>query len=386
MYDQWVRPAAWQNGVYLANAAAGLSPAPVIEAVTRHLRREAEIGVPAAAAEAGERMSKAYQMLAQLLNAAVSEVAFVESGNRGLQTLIASMRLQAGDRVLVDRGVWGGTLAMLGSLGVKVEVMPWDRFGRVDPAVLAASIDGNVKLVLVTWCPSISGVMNPAKAVGEVLQGSGIVYLLDACQAVGQIPADVQTIGCDALVASGRKWLRGPRGTAVLFASRAFLDRFEPYMADQFGSNLQAGTWQPREDARRYETGDSYLAGRLGLGSAIEGALALDVAATENSLRKLAARLRQGLSQIEGVVVHEDGPDLSAIVTFSIEGLTAALAAQQMAARHVVVSDMRASYGPFDMDARGLTDLIRAAPQLYTSDDDVDQALEIVAGMAPRRR
>jgi cysteine desulfurase/selenocysteine lyase len=138
--DPLVAPAAPATP-YFANAAAGLMTAPVLEAVIAHLRRESEIGGMAAAVEAEPRLAAAYAAAARLLNADPSEIAFVEGGNSGLKSLIASVGLKAGDRVLLDRAAWGGIFAMLTSLpDVAVELAPVDAFGRVNVTALAASM------------------------------------------------------------------------------------------------------------------------------------------------------------------------------------------------------------------------------------------------------
>ncbi|MBB2201880.1 aminotransferase class V-fold PLP-dependent enzyme [Gluconacetobacter tumulisoli] len=268
--NRWIAPARAETGVYLANAACGLASAPVLDAVMGHLRHEAERGAPWAAAAGRDRLDAGYADAARLIGARPDEIAFVESGNGALRALLLSVGLRDGERMLVDRACWGGTLAMLRGLdGVSVDVMATNAEGAPDITATRTMVRAGTRLVLTTWCPAVSGAVNPVEAIGSLAAEIGAVHLVDACQALGQIPVDVGTLRCDGLVASGRKWLRGPRGTALLYASRRFLARSRAVMADQFGAG--------REDARRYEGGEAFVAGRLGLATAIEGALALGV-------------------------------------------------------------------------------------------------------------
>lgn len=378
----WTAPAAASSRGYLNSASAGLPSAPVLEAVLAYLRREAELGALDAAAEAAPRLEAAYDAAARLIGARPDEVAFVESGNRGLQALLAAVPLAPGDRVLVARAEWGGSLAMLSGLdGVSVEPMPTDGRGVLDLDAVRAMVDGRVRLILLTWCPATNGLVNPAAEVGALAAEVGATFILDACQAVGQLPVDVGTLGCHGLVASGRKWLRGPRGTALLYASRDFLARTRPAMPDQFGAPWSAGVWRPRADARRFETGEAFMAGRLGLGVAIEGALTVGVDRLQARISALAGRLREGLAALPGVVVHDTGPALSGIVTFGVAGVSAAAVRDGLAARGISVGSRGAGYAPFDMAARGLTEVARASPHVFNDEAELDAAIAAVAAL-----
>jgi selenocysteine lyase/cysteine desulfurase len=370
---------------YFANAASGLMTAPVLDAVIDHLRRESEIGGLPAAAEAEPRLTAAYAAAARLLNAEPGEIAFVEGGNAALKGLIASVGLKSGDRVLMDRTAWGGAFAMFASLpDVVVDVAPVDAFGRVDVAALRTAAGPPPRLVVLTWCPATHGLINPAEELGALAAAWGSTYIIDACQAVGQIPTDVKALRCHALFASGRKWLRGPRGAALLYASEAFLDATSPFLPDQFAAPSGPGGWRPRSDARRYETGEAYVAGRLGLGAAIEGALTLGLDTIQRRIVAAAERLRADLAAASPAVrVHDEGPDLSGIVTFSVAGRSASeVAAALLASRSVAVSAVAAAYGPHDMAARGLADVVRAAPHTFTRESDLEALVVGVAELA----
>jgi selenocysteine lyase/cysteine desulfurase len=368
----FVAPARTPRELYLANPSHGLPSAPVLTALTDYLAEEAEWGGARAVQRHQEQIAQGYAAAARLINAEQDEVAFLESGNRALQSLILSLRLQPGDHVLVDRTCWGGTLTMLADLpGVVVDVMPADAHGRADVAATRAMVHPDTRCILLTWCPATSGIVNPAQEVGVLAREIGAYFLLDACQMLGQRAVDVKQLGCHGMAASGRKWLRGPRGTAVLYASREFLAACPAFMADQLA--------RPRKDARSHEQGEASYGARVALGVAIQGALAIGLDAIAAHLSALSAQLREGLSALPGVTVVESGKDLSAIVAFHIAGVPADRAMAALVAQGIRIGTMGPAYAPFDMAARGLTEVLRAAPQTYTSENDIATLVQAVS-------
>lgn len=359
------------GSLYFANAAAGLMLPEVVDAVTNHLRREAEIGGPAAATEAGETLAQGYHAAARLIGAEVEEVAFVESGNRALAALIQSAALEPGDHVLVDRTCWGGTLNMLSSYpDIVIDVMPVDRYGLADVDGARGSAHPATKLVILTWCPATCAILNPAVETGALAAELGAFYIVDACQVLGQQPVDVTALRCHGLAASGRKWLRGPRGTALLYASRDYLATTLPFMPTQFGGG--------RSDARRYETGEAYFAGRVGLSLALHHALTIDT----DLLATTAQLIRARASAVPGISVIEQGQDLASFVTLNVAGKTADEVGAQLSASGIAVTTPGRGYTPLDMDARGLTHVVRIAPHLFTTPADVDALMRALTASA----
>ena len=371
----FVAPARPAREVYLANAAHGLPSAPVLQALQDYLVEEAEWGAAQSVQRHEAQLAEAYAAAARLIGADIDEVAFLESGNRGLQALILSLRLQPGDHVLVDRTCWGGTLTILADLpGVVVDVMPADAHGRVDVSATEGMVHPATRCILLTWCPATSGIVNPAQEVGVLARKIGVPFLIDACQMLGQRPVDVRALGCHGLAASGRNWLRGPRGTSLLYVEREFLAAHPAFVADQIG--------RPRSDARMHEPGEANYAGRVALGVAIQAALTVGPEAIAARLATLSSQLRAGLSALPGVTVVESGEDLSALVTFRIAGIPEAQAMADLARQGIRIGMPSKVYAPFDMAARGLEAVLRAAPQAYTSEQDIDALLQAVAELA----
>lgn len=365
-----------EHRIHLNNAGAALMPSPVLDAMAGYLRREGEIGGYEAAAEAQQKLDGVYASVARLIGAEPNEIALTENATVAWQMAFYSFSFQPGDRILTARAEYAANyvafLQVAKTRGVQIDVVPDDDNGVLDVDALEAMIDDRVRLIAITWIPTNGGLVNPAAAVGRIARKHGIPYLLDACQAVGQMPVDVDDLGCDMLTAPGRKFLRGPRGTGFLYVRRTMLDSMHPPMIDHFGAVWVAPhRYELRSDARRFETWENNYAARLGLGVAIDYALALGLGEIEMRCRRLSDLLRGELRRLPLVQVYDLGPDPASIVSFAIDGQEADAVKATLAQARINVSISKASSTLLDATARALPTLVRASPHYYNTEDDL---------------
>lgn len=363
--------------IHLNNAGASLMPAPVIAAMKDHLDLEAMRGGYEAADMRAEAVSAVYASVARLINAGDDEIALTENATVAWQMAFYAQRFQAGDRILTARAEYAANyvafLQMARRTGVTIEVVPDDETGALDPDALAAMMDERVKLIAITWIPTNGGLINPAAAVGKIARRHGVTYLLDACQAVGQLPIDVEEIGCDLLAATGRKFLRGPRGTGFLYVRRAMLETLEPAMIDHFGAPwVGADRYALRPDARRFETWEKNYAARLGLGAAVDYALGLGLDAIRARCLHLTDHVKAELERLPRVTLHDLGRDRAAIVSFAVRGLASEAIRSELTQRAINVSVSKPNSTLLDASARNLPTVLRVSPHYYNSEDEID--------------
>jgi len=375
-----------EHVLHFNNAGASLMSRPVLEATIAHLQLEAQIGGYEAAERANDAIEHVYDAAAALISCSRDEIAIIENATRAWDMAFYSIPFKPGDRILTAMAEYASNyiafLQVTRKTGATVEVIPNDAHGQISLEALRKAIDDHVKLIAITHVPTNGGLVNPVVEVGKVAREHGVLYLVDACQSVGQMPINVNQIGCDMLSATGRKYLRGPRGTGFLYVRNSVLERLEPPMLDLHAAEWVANDrYEIRPDARRFENWETNYAGKIGLGVAIDYALQWDVDITWRRIKSLAYKLRTHLSPLPGVIVRDRGVTQCGIVTFSVEDKNPDEIMSSLSKDNINVSVTRRSSTLLDMDARGLDNLVRASVHYYNSEEEVEQFCRTVEAL-----
>jgi cysteine desulfurase/selenocysteine lyase len=380
--------AGCEQSAFFNNAGASLQPRPVVARVIEHLRLEEQVGGYEAADRVADELDGLYGRVARLLHCAPEEIALLENSTRAWEMAFYSLRFAAGDRIVTAANEYASNyiafLQVAQRTGAEICVVESDQTGEVDIEALRKLLDHRVKLIALTHLPTNGGLVQPASAVGRLARQAGIPFLLDATQSAGQMHLDVEALGCDMLCATGRKYLRGPRGTGFLYVSSAMLPQMEPPMLD-----LRAATWvsqgkfEVRGDARKFETWESAAAIRLGLGAAIDYVLALGLDRVERRVQGLAALLRERLAEVKGVMVHDLGRIRSGIVTFTCAGHAAGEVMQWLQANGIAVRVTERSATRIDMEQRNLEELVRASVHYYNTEAEIERLCQAVRTLTP---
>lgn len=362
--------------IHFDNAGAALQPSAVASAVDGHLAREREVGGYLAEDEAHETLEGLYDSAGSLLNARSKEIAVVENATRAWDMAFYGLQFSASDVILTSTAEYASNyLAFLQARrrwGVEIRVVPQDPDGALSAGAFASRLDGRVKLIALTHAPSQSGAIAPAAEIGALAREAGVPYLLDACQSAGQAPLDVLALNCDMLSLTSRKFLRGPRGVGLLYVRDEFRDRLEPPFVD-----LRAATWTGpdsytlRPDARRFETWEGFVAGRLGLKAAIDYARNVGLDRIERRVVALAATLRRTLAEVPGVVMRDPGGPLGGIVTFSHDTVPATALHANLRSLGVSNTMITPPTARLDFAARDLPPLVRLSVHYYNTEGEV---------------
>src|ERR1700687_3187062 len=290
--------------IHFNNAGSGLMPRAVLEAITAHLNREANFGGYESADDAEAAVAEAYANVAKVLGAQPRNIAVVENSTVAFFQALSAFDFKAGDVIVTTRNDYiSNQLAYLSLArrhGVELRRAADLATGGAAPQSVQDLLrDPRVRLLAVTWVPTNSGLIQPVEALGEIAEASGVPYLVDACQAIGQIPIDVSKLKCDFLSATGRKFLRGPRGIGFLYVSDRGLKRGDfPLYIDMRGADwVSADNLPPAPDARRCENWEFPYSLVLGLGEAARYALAVGIERGGGRAHQPAAVVRDQLKR-----------------------------------------------------------------------------------------
>ncbi|MCX5599106.1 aminotransferase class V-fold PLP-dependent enzyme [Streptomyces phaeochromogenes] len=372
-------------------AGAALPSAATLAAVTDHLHLESLLGGYEAAEALADRTERVYQSAARLIGAEPQDIALVDSASTAWQRALGALRLKAGDRVLASPSTYVSSalhlLEMRDSHGIVLEVLPADASGQIDLGALETALREPAALVTIAHVPTSSGLVEPVAAVGALAARAGVPLLLDATQSLGQLPVDVREMRCGIVVATGRKFLRGPRGTGLLYVDPELRAITRPAAPDVRGAQWSSAyQYEVVPGARRYETWESSHALRLGLGTALDEALDLGVPLIRDHVTELAERLRAGLSGVPGIRRTDPTAAASGIVTFLREDEDPRQTVRDLRATGFRLTTVPASHGQWDLGRRGLERVARASLHVYNSADDVDALVAALTARERRRR
>lgn len=369
--------AACDEIIHFNNAGASLMPIPVSKALHGYLHSEEKIGGYETETLYSNALKGIYRSSAKLLNCSSNEIAFVENATRAWELAFYSFKFKSGDKILTTIAEYGSNvvayLQQAKRFGVEIVFVPNDEYGQIDVKALSNLIDDRVKLISITHIPTGGGLVNPANAVGKIAKDSGIPFILDSCQSVGQIPVDVEEIGCDVLCITGRKYLRGPRGTGLLYVRNELLNQLEPPMLDQHAAELiSPSEYKICENTKRYENWEQYCAGKFALSTAIDYALSWGLDSIQSRIYGLANTLRRKLSQIESIKLTDEGIEKCGIVTFMSEQISPPEIKKALAKHKINVSTSKGSGSLISFHNRGLVEVVRASVHYFNTDAEID--------------
>lgn len=370
---------------HLNNAGSSLPPKPVLDTVVEYLETEARTGGYEIAADRCDALASVYEQASALIGGQPANWAFVESATRAWNAAFSALRFSPGDRVLTTKAEYPSNMAGLLRAkeiqGVEVVIVPDDEHGQVDVAALESLLDERTRLVSLTHVPTQGGLVNPAVRVGDVLRDTPILFQLDACQSAGQIAVSIDEIGCDILSFTGRKFVRGPRGTGMVWASDAALAQ----MDNPAGVDMQGAVWDepfhvtPDPTATRFEPFEVFFAGKVGLAEALRYANAVGIHNIEARNRSLAARLRTGLTDLPGVTVQDKGAEQCAIVTFSVDGHDPNAIKETLRGKSINLSVTSLSSARLDFPERQLDEIVRASVHYFNTEAEIDSLIAAIS-------
>ena len=319
---------------YLDNAATTQKPRTVLDTLTRFYETSntnIHRGVYALSEQASELYEQARVRVTQFLNAPDPRQIIFTRGTTEAINLVAQSwarpRLQSGDRLLLTEMEHHSNLVpwqlAAQATGAKLDYVAVTPAGHLDLDQLASQLAQAPKLLAITLVSNVLGTINPLREIIATAHDHGVPVLVDAAQAAGRIPVDVQELDCDFLAFSGHK-IYGPTGIGVLYAKSKHLDAMEPW---QGGGGMIAkvereySTWG--EVPAKFEAGTPPIAEAVGLHAALDYVERWGVAEIREHERTLTdLALRRLLEEPEVTVFGPHHPtERTGLVSFALAGV-----------------------------------------------------------------
>lgn len=372
-----------KNVIHFNNAGASLMTQVVLDTQKNYLDLEANIGGYEALAKSQDKIDNVYKSVAKLINADPAEIAIVENATVGWAMGFYAIDFKSGDRILTVEAEYVSNfiayLHLAKEKGVSVEVIPSDENGNLDLKVLEFMIDENVKLISATHVPTNSGLVNMVSDLGKIAKKHDILFMVDACQSVGQMPVDVEEIGCEMLSATSRKYLRGPRGVGFLYVKKSIIEKLHPPIVDLRSAKwVSPRVYELRNDAKRFENWENNCAAILGFGAAVDYALDIGLENINVRNNELSTYLREKLSQVKGTHIHAISDHQCAITTFYIKGFEAKDIVKKLRDNGINTSLSEPNSTLLDATKNKLPNLIRASVHYYNDENEIDHFIEIL--------
>lgn len=371
--------------IHLNNAGAGLMPDLVTKAQLDHIQLEAAIGGYEAAAFQAEAVADFYTQTGLLFNCSAQNIAFTSSATDSYTRALSAIPFDAGDIILTDQDDFVSNqiqfLSLQKRLGIQIVHINNAAEGGVDLNDLREKLHRlKPRLLAITHIPTNSGLVQPVHEIGEIFDQyirsghENSWYILDACQSAGQMKLDLAVLRCDFLSVTARKFLRGPRGTGILYSSdRALNSGLEPMFIDMRGAEwTEKNTYRQMPGARRFEDWEFAYSTVLGTAAAIRYCLNIGEERIQQQVRLLSEKLRDDLGQIDRVRVLDRGPELGGLVTFTVEGSDPVFIVHELLKRKINVVPSYRAFGLIDFDQKGVKWAVRASPHYYNTLAELD--------------
>ncbi|NML57172.1 aminotransferase class V-fold PLP-dependent enzyme [Chryseobacterium cheonjiense] len=370
--------------IFLNNAGSSLMPSIVVDSMKEYLELEEQIGGYETANRKADILEKFYDEAAKLINAKPSNIAFATSATEAYAKALSSIMFKEGDVIITTADDYISNQITFISLQKKLKLkvlrtknLPDNELDLEDLEKLIKEY--NPKLIAVTHIPTNSGLIQNVEDVGRLCKQYDILYLVDACQSVGQLAVDVEKIGCDFLSATGRKFMRGPRGTGFLYASDKILEQnYAPLLLDMRGADwTEFNDYELFKTAKRFESWEISYASLMGFTHALQYANIIGLPAIEHYNKGLSERLRENLKN-NGFDVWDWGKNLSSIITFSGPDGDLERIQNILKENNIFFSVTHKNSALIDFTRKNINGIVRLSPHYFNTVEEINRVSDVL--------
>ncbi|MBB6283612.1 aminotransferase class V-fold PLP-dependent enzyme [Geobacillus subterraneus] len=372
---------------YINTAAASPPPQQVVDAMTDYLQKTASLGpyLPAFRKEIYVKVDEIRGKVAEFIGASSKEIAFSKNGTEAINFIVNGLKWNEGDEVILADLEFHSNFVpwlKLQSEGkIKLKVLKTDKSGVISVQELEKMINPNTRMITVSHLPNASGALQPVEEICKVAKKHNVLTLINASQTLGLVPIDVKKLDCDFLAACGRKWLRGPEGSGILYIREELIDYIEPTLIGWGGTvwDFDTNEFSYLPIAKRVEAGCPVIPSILGLGAAVDYAWAIGIESIYQRVKDLTEYTVKQLSTIPGISIYgpEDIKNRLAIIPFNVKGLTPERITEFLEENHIIIEAGTFMANTMLQQYR-INKMARFSPHYFNTKEEIERAVDLI--------
>lgn len=359
-----------QNYNYLNHATVAPLPRCVVGAVQEYLQHQQNNSYVRAGY--AKRITSVRKLVAELIGAKSDEIAFTKSATEGIAFVANGLKWNAGDNIVTtavefpsNMYPWMG----LQSRGVQIRTV-LEENGRIPVENLIEAIDSHTRVVAVSAVQYASGYRLDLRRIGEWCQKRGVLFCVDAIQALGVLPINVREMHIDFLASAGHKWLCAPEGSGFFYCYRELAGHLRPstigWRSMKNGHDYDHYRFEFHDDARRFEASSYNMAAIFGLGAGLELLNSAGLDAVTQHVLGLTERFAMGARHKGYRVISAREPGAaSGIVAISSPVHDPVDIQQHLEREHRIITAVRSGR-------------LRISPHLYNTTEEIDRVVELL--------
>lgn len=315
-----------------------------------------------------KKLEKFYYNLSKLINCKVAEISFLSSTTQAWNLFFNSIQISKKENIVIFENEYGSNLIYYKKQKLNVRIVKINEDGKICLKDLLKKINKNTKIISLCHIASQCGDKIEAAKIFNFVRNLNpdIICVLDACQSIGQIKVDVKEINCDVLVGSGRKYLRGPRGTGFIYINEKIREKVKPMILDLKNTECYQEIIKIKK-ANIFENFEYSPALQIGLGKAIERINSSGINQIELQIRQKSQYLRKKLDYFSKITFFENFNTLTGINTLKIEGLSSLRIYNYLLSKRILTSISTSATSLLYFNKKKIKDVLRISIHHYNS-------------------
>lgn len=376
---------------YFNNAGAGIMSETTLNTVVNHMKLEMGVGAYKAAIMRSEDILNFYKSSAKLLNAGCKEeIAFIDSASRGWNLVMYGLNITNKDTIVTLESEYGTNLLTIYDIakltGCSVNIVKCKSDGSVNLNLVEKAFETGGTVLAVSHVAAQGSIVNPVVELGKIAKKYSAIYIVDGCQAVGQLKVDIQEIDCHAYMVAGRKWLRGPRGTGILYVRNDAPIRtpqIDLASADLVFNNIGEVTdVHIRKDAKQFELWEKSISSLLGLTNAINEYLDFGIDKAFKEIVLKANKIRSCINNNSNLVLVGNKNAAVGNIGFYLRNPIQEQCVKELFDNNgFVISCMCDWDCPMFFPKTGVQYIFRITPHYYTNDEDIQDICKLLTNL-----